>query len=118
MHAAGLLSVFVALLSVASASPASPEALERRVTHTGTATFFFQNGVAGTCGKCTKTPTTLSRFYDNGVFCGRTLTNSDTATGKTAVGTVADECPTSGKLPTAPIFSIAALILQIASYLL
>ncbi|KIJ46576.1 hypothetical protein M422DRAFT_249726 [Sphaerobolus stellatus SS14] len=50
MHATGLLSVFVALLGVASASPASPEPLERRVTHTGTATYFFQNGVAGACG--------------------------------------------------------------------
>ncbi|KIJ32816.1 hypothetical protein M422DRAFT_265299 [Sphaerobolus stellatus SS14] len=31
--------------------------------------------------------------YANGVQCGRTITITDTATGKTAVGTVADECP-------------------------
>ncbi|KIJ41400.1 hypothetical protein M422DRAFT_255592 [Sphaerobolus stellatus SS14] len=50
MHATGLLSVFVALLGVASASPASPERLERRVTHTGTTTYYFQEGAAGACG--------------------------------------------------------------------
>ncbi|KIJ22575.1 hypothetical protein M422DRAFT_276969 [Sphaerobolus stellatus SS14] len=67
MHATGLLSVFVALLSVASASPASPDALERRVTHTGTATFFFQNGVAGACGtvhKDTDHVVALRKIFD------------------------------------------------------
>ncbi|KIJ48023.1 hypothetical protein M422DRAFT_248174 [Sphaerobolus stellatus SS14] len=97
MHATGLLSVFVALLGVASASPASPETLERRVTHTGTATFFFQNGEPGACGQVHKDTDLIVALqttqYDNGVFCGRTLTITDTATGKTAVGTVADECP-------------------------
>ncbi|KIJ22576.1 hypothetical protein M422DRAFT_276970, partial [Sphaerobolus stellatus SS14] len=97
MHSTGLITLFAALLSVASASPASPETLERRVTHTGTATFFFQEGAAGACGQVHKDTDHVVALqttqYDNGVFCGRTITITDTATGKTAVGTVADECP-------------------------
>ncbi|KIJ48033.1 hypothetical protein M422DRAFT_248192 [Sphaerobolus stellatus SS14] len=97
MHSTGLITLFAALFSVASASPASPETLERRVTHTGTATFFFQEGAAGACGQVHKDTDHIVALqttqYDNGVFCGRTLTITDTATGKTAVGTVADECP-------------------------
>ncbi|KIJ32828.1 hypothetical protein M422DRAFT_35705 [Sphaerobolus stellatus SS14] len=95
MHSTGFISLFAALLSVVSASPAEP--LERRVTHTGTATFFFQEGAAGACGQVHKDTDHIVALqtaqYANGVQCGRTITITDTATGKTAVGTVADECP-------------------------
>ncbi|KIJ32815.1 hypothetical protein M422DRAFT_183951, partial [Sphaerobolus stellatus SS14] len=62
------------------------------------ATFFFQNGVAGACGTVHKDTDHVVALqtsqYANGVQCGRTITITDNATGKTAVGTVADECPT------------------------
>ncbi|KIJ46577.1 hypothetical protein M422DRAFT_249727 [Sphaerobolus stellatus SS14] len=74
MHATGLLSVLIALLGLASASPASPELLERRVTHTGTATYYFQEGAAGACGivhKDTDHVVALQTAqYANGVQCG------------------------------------------------
>ncbi|KIJ48868.1 hypothetical protein M422DRAFT_247233 [Sphaerobolus stellatus SS14] len=99
MLATGFVSLFVALLGVTSARAApSEEALERRVTHTGTATFFFQNGVPGACGTVHQDSDLIvalqTEQYANGVQCGRTITITDTDTGKTAVGTVADECPT------------------------
>ncbi|KIJ48871.1 hypothetical protein M422DRAFT_77601, partial [Sphaerobolus stellatus SS14] len=86
-------------LNVASAWAApADETLERRVTHTGTATFFFQNGVPGACGTVHQDSDFIvalqTEQYANGVQCGRTITITDTDTGKTAVGTVADECPT------------------------
>ncbi|KIJ46629.1 hypothetical protein M422DRAFT_249786 [Sphaerobolus stellatus SS14] len=97
MHATGLLSVFVALLGIASASPASPEPLERRVTHTGTATYYLQEGAAGACGivhKDTDHVVALqTEQYTNGVQCGRTITITDNTTGKTATGIVVDLCP-------------------------
>ncbi|KIJ39751.1 hypothetical protein M422DRAFT_257345 [Sphaerobolus stellatus SS14] len=94
MHSTSLVSLFVALLSVASTRAA---ALERRVTHNGTATWFLQGGAAGACGTVHKDTDHVVALqttqYDNGVFCGRTITITDVTTGKTAVGTVADECP-------------------------
>ncbi|KIJ30862.1 hypothetical protein M422DRAFT_267572 [Sphaerobolus stellatus SS14] len=99
MYITRSISLFVAALSVTSAKaapPASPEPLERRIAPGGTATFYSPNGDVGACGTVqldtnhvVALPTTQ---YANGAQCGRNITITDTSTGKTAVGTVADEC--------------------------
>ncbi|KIJ55743.1 hypothetical protein M422DRAFT_151163, partial [Sphaerobolus stellatus SS14] len=62
------------------------------------ATYFYQNGVAGACGKVHKDSEKVvalqTKMYANGGHCGRTIVITDTKTGKQATGVVADECPT------------------------
>ncbi|KAL8281175.1 hypothetical protein RQP46_006533 [Phenoliferia psychrophenolica] len=62
----------------------------------GTATYFYQNGIAGNCGNVNQDSTYLialdSRMYDNGAHCGKTVTIH--GNGKTIQAIVADSCPT------------------------
>lgn len=72
------------------------------VTHTGKATWFYQNGVAGACGtvhaetdKVIALDTAL--YGATGVsseYCGKTLLITNKSNGKTVTATVADACPT------------------------
>lgn len=83
------------------------------------ATFFFQNGVAGNCGQVHQDSdkvvalrefflitsfciATLNAFLDNaetdtyanGAHCGKTIKLMDVNSGHTSTGVVADSCPT------------------------
>ncbi|KAF8507702.1 RlpA-like double-psi beta-barrel-protein domain-containing protein-containing protein [Gautieria morchelliformis] len=79
------------------ASPVASQALSARVTHRGTATYFLQEGAAGACGHVHSdldhVVALQTATYANGIHCGRSLTITDTKTGQTATGVVADECP-------------------------
>ncbi|KAI5480022.1 expansin family protein [Pseudohyphozyma bogoriensis] len=62
----------------------------------GTATYFYQNGVAGACGSVNSDSAYIvaldSALYGSGGYCGKSLTIY--ANGKSVTATVADECPT------------------------
>ncbi|TRM62744.1 RlpA-like double-psi beta-barrel-protein domain-containing protein-containing protein [Schizophyllum amplum] len=66
---------------------------------TGTATYFYQNGVAGSCGTvhadsdyvAAMTPDEYSRSGD---ICGKSVHITNTKTGQSVDVTVADTCPT------------------------
>ncbi|KAH9001158.1 expansin family protein [Lactarius akahatsu] len=68
----------------------------------GQATFFYQNGVAGACGKVHSDDDLIcaldERFYgDPGVrsaYCDQKVRITNTKNGKTVTVTVADDCPT------------------------
>ncbi|KAI0340096.1 hypothetical protein BDW22DRAFT_439219 [Trametopsis cervina] len=86
--------------SPAPAPPAAPPASGLN----GHGTWFTQNGVAGACGKVHSDDDFIvaldARKYGNtgeqSPDCGRTLTITDTSSGKTHTATVADACPTCG----------------------
>ncbi|KAF8520992.1 RlpA-like double-psi beta-barrel-protein domain-containing protein-containing protein [Gautieria morchelliformis] len=91
--------IFVALTAGCAvlASPVASQALSARVTHTGTATRYLQRGNAGSCGQVHSDQDHIvalqTSTYANGIHCGRSLTITDTKTGKTSSGVVADVCP-------------------------
>ncbi|GAA5993026.1 hypothetical protein JCM5350_004905 [Sporobolomyces pararoseus] len=64
----------------------------------GIATFFWQNGVAGNCGKVNSDDTPLvalpTATYENGAHCGKYVTITRSDTGKSIQALVADSCPT------------------------
>ncbi|KAJ8292886.1 hypothetical protein OF846_004144 [Rhodotorula toruloides] len=68
---------------------------------TGQATYFYQYGAAGACGNYNPDSASIvaldSRLYGNmsqvSQYCGRELTITNTANGKSVVATVADACP-------------------------
>ncbi|KAF8509255.1 hypothetical protein JB92DRAFT_3083789 [Gautieria morchelliformis] len=64
----------------------------------GIATFFFQNGIAGNCGQVHSDSDLIvaleTSTYAGGIHCGKQIQIQDAKTGHTAVGTVADSCPT------------------------
>ncbi|BGP26036.1 expansin family protein [Rhodotorula toruloides] len=68
---------------------------------TGRATYFYQYGAAGACGNYNPDTASIvaldSRLYGNmgqrSQYCGRALTITNTANGKSVVATVADACP-------------------------
>jgi hypothetical protein len=64
----------------------------------GDGTFFYQNGVAGACGKVhsdsDKVVALDTLLYGNGQYCGKTIEITNTANGKSVQAVVADECPT------------------------
>ncbi|KIJ30866.1 hypothetical protein M422DRAFT_267577 [Sphaerobolus stellatus SS14] len=97
MYITRLISLLVAALSVASAKaapPASLEPLERR--RVPARPFTFKTELREHVGRCTKTLITLLPFQPHNMLMDsnvdETLLFTDTSTGKTAVGTVADEC--------------------------
>ncbi|KAF8585028.1 hypothetical protein K439DRAFT_1616246 [Ramaria rubella] len=93
---------FVAAALIASsivlATPLRNDTLSARQSFDGTATFFFQNGNPGACGQFHSDRDHIVALqtvaYDNGAHCGATITITDTNTGVTATGVVADKCPT------------------------
>ncbi|KAH9063325.1 plant expansin [Lactarius vividus] len=68
----------------------------------GQATFFYQNGVAGACGKVHSDDDLICamdqiRYGDPGAksaLCGKQVQITNTKNGKTVTVTVADDCPT------------------------
>ncbi|KAI0693977.1 RlpA-like double-psi beta-barrel-protein domain-containing protein-containing protein [Cytidiella melzeri] len=85
-----LAAAFVALSALALASVASP--LEKRAA----SATWFDTGL-GACGwtnvNSDKVIALASDIYDGGAHCGKKIKITNTETGATAVGTVADECP-------------------------
>lgn len=67
----------------------------------GVATFFFQHGTAGACGQVHDDNDLIvalyTSVYDNGAHCGKQVKLTNTDSGKTAMATVADECPSCKK---------------------
>ncbi|GAA6036004.1 hypothetical protein JCM8097_005210 [Rhodosporidiobolus ruineniae] len=67
-------------------------------TYSGTATYFYQNGVAGACGSVHSDSSYIvalqTSMYAGGSHCGQTVTI--TGNGKTITAKVADECPSCG----------------------
>ncbi|KIK62421.1 hypothetical protein GYMLUDRAFT_72655 [Collybiopsis luxurians FD-317 M1] len=63
----------------------------------GFGTFFYQNGVAGACGTVHSDSDYVfamdSAIYSQSI-CGKSVTITNTANGKSVTGVVADECPT------------------------
>ena len=62
------------------------------------ATFFYQNGVAGACGTVHSDSDLIaamdSERYGSGSLCGQQVTITNTDNGKSVTVTIADECPT------------------------
>ncbi|PIL31322.1 hypothetical protein GSI_06020 [Ganoderma sinense ZZ0214-1] len=94
------LALVLALVSSAltAPAPASPEALEKRVTHSGRGTF-FEVGL-GACGKVNKDSDHIvaisSSIFGSGGNCEQFMEIKNTKNGKTAFGLVRDECPGCG----------------------
>lgn len=77
------------------------ETLNRRSSENyGIGTWFTQNGVAGACGKVHSDSDHVVALetseYANGANCWRTISITDTKSGKSSTGLVADECPSCG----------------------
>ncbi|KAL8708812.1 MAG: hypothetical protein Q9220_006373 [cf. Caloplaca sp. 1 TL-2023] len=108
-----IISAILAATSLASplaqsaAEPAADKVLEKRVTHYGTATFYEQQGAAGSCGTVhadsdkiiALSPSWQGSGYPP-AYCGRKIqiTNdgggqNNNGKGKVVVATVADTCP-------------------------
>jgi len=91
--------VFIGLATANAvfATPVPTKELAIRQSFSGTATFFFQRGNAGACGQVHSDTDHIVALqtdtYANGAHCGATITITDTSTGMTTTGTVADECP-------------------------
>jgi len=79
-------------------SPTSNPSGGNVMTGSGRGTFYFQNGVAGACGQVHQDSDKIvaldSALYSGGKYCGKTVTITNTANGKTVTAAVADECPT------------------------
>jgi hypothetical protein len=64
----------------------------------GVATFFYQGGNAGACGTVHSDSDFVAALdsarYNNGEFCGKQVTITNTQNQKSVTVTVADECPT------------------------
>ncbi|GJE87161.1 hypothetical protein PsYK624_032440 [Phanerochaete sordida] len=84
--------------SSSAASPTTPAAAAPAPSQTGHGTWFTQNNNAGACGTVhqdsDKVVALDSAIYDNGKWCGKSITITNLANGKTVQATVADECPT------------------------
>ncbi|KAL6717261.1 hypothetical protein ACLMJK_005176 [Lecanora helva] len=86
---------------------AVPATLQRRIDHTGHATFYEQNGAAGSCGQYNSDSSqiiALSPYWNVASYCGRKIkiTNNgggqnNNGAGKTVVATVEDTCPGCGE---------------------
>ncbi|KAI0338928.1 barwin-like endoglucanase [Trametopsis cervina] len=83
-------AAFIALSALVCATVASP--LQKRSSR-GT---WYDTGL-GACGwtnvDSDKVIALASDIYNNGAHCGKKIQVTNAATGATAVGTVADECP-------------------------
>ncbi|GJJ09292.1 hypothetical protein Clacol_003514 [Clathrus columnatus] len=100
-----LIAAFITLASEAAlltnASPVNSEVVARADgQHHGQATFFFQNGGTGACGQKHSDNDFIVALetteYANGAHCGKTIAITDSNSGKTVNGVIADECPGCG----------------------
>ncbi|KAF5392219.1 hypothetical protein D9757_001424 [Collybiopsis confluens] len=80
-----------------TSAPATTTAASSNVQTGGFATYFYQNGVAGACGTV-HSDNDLIVAMDSAVYnqdiCGKSVTITNTANGKSVTAVVADECPT------------------------
>ncbi|GAA5841855.1 hypothetical protein JCM5353_002041 [Sporobolomyces roseus] len=89
-------------MTTTSAPTQTPTQAPMTTTFKGEATYFFQNGVAGACGKVNPDSAYIValdyRLYGDmgkqSKYCGKSLTIKNTSNGKTVAATVADACPT------------------------
>ncbi|KAF8520733.1 RlpA-like double-psi beta-barrel-protein domain-containing protein-containing protein [Hysterangium stoloniferum] len=88
---------FLAAANVAFANPVTTKELAARQSFSGTASFYFQGGVAGACGQVHSDSDHIvalqTSTFANGAHCGASITITDTSNGVTATGIVADQCP-------------------------
>ncbi|GAA6057914.1 hypothetical protein JCM3770_002202 [Rhodotorula araucariae] len=81
----------------AAKAAAKPAVLSTTSYFTGKGTWFTQNGVAGSCGRKNSDSTLLVAMntpqVSGGKYCGRYVTVTNTANGKSVRALVADECP-------------------------
>lgn len=74
-------------------------------TYSGSATFYYQEGGTGSCGSVNadsaKIVALQSELYSSS-YCGKSLTITNTANGKSVTATVADTCPVSHPVFTSP----------------
>ncbi|CAO1619914.1 unnamed protein product [Sympodiomycopsis kandeliae] len=85
-------TLFAAVAAMASFAAAAPA---KRASHTGTATWFHQNGNPGSCGDYHSDSdyiVAVSGAHHSASNCGKQVTIS--YGGKTATATIADTCPT------------------------
>ncbi|GAA5846797.1 hypothetical protein JCM3766R1_006315 [Sporobolomyces carnicolor] len=88
--------------STSTTTSSSPTASAAVTTYKGEATYFFQGGVAGACGNVNPDSALIValdyRLYGDlgkvSKYCGKSLTITNTANGKSVQATVADACPT------------------------
>ncbi|KAI4191036.1 MAG: hypothetical protein LQ346_004822 [Caloplaca aetnensis] len=107
MLSAILATSLTSSLAQPLAEPAMGHTLEKRITHYGSATFYEQNGAAGSCGQVhadsdmiiALSPSWQGTGYPP-KYCGRKIeiTNdgggdNNNGQGKVVVATVADTCP-------------------------
>ncbi|PIA89365.1 hypothetical protein CB0940_07412 [Cercospora beticola] len=97
------------LLATLAASALASPIVERGPAHNGVATFFYQNGNAGSCGEYHKDSDYIVAISDKSPFtynahCGQTVTIKNTGggdnnygVGKTISAKVVDTCPTCNK---------------------
>ncbi|GAA5853428.1 hypothetical protein JCM8547_002453 [Rhodosporidiobolus lusitaniae] len=97
-EAAASSSAAAAAAASAKASANSGSSSSGKTYTGGIATYFYQNGVAGNCGKVNSDSTPLVALptvtYAGGSHCGQTVTIKRLDTGNTITALVADSCPT------------------------
>ncbi|GJJ09291.1 hypothetical protein Clacol_003513 [Clathrus columnatus] len=98
-----LIAAAASLVSGVALLQTSPvnEVLSRATgEHHGQATFFFQDSEIGACGQAHSDSDFIVSLqpeeYANGTHCGKTIAITDSNSGKTMNGVVADECPGCG----------------------
>ncbi|WVQ84225.1 hypothetical protein IAT38_006376 [Cryptococcus sp. DSM 104549] len=93
--------LFTALLAASAvlAAPLDGQVLDKRITHTGRATFYTVDGSTGACGwdnTDSDYVVALNRPQykaNSGTNCGQWVVITNTQNGRTANAYVADECP-------------------------
>ncbi|KZV72796.1 hypothetical protein PENSPDRAFT_683372 [Peniophora sp. CONT] len=88
--------VVVAIAAVSAFATPAGELVRRQTITGGEATFYFQGGVAGACGKVFPDSALIvaeqaGRFKASD--CGRKVRITNTQNGKTVTATVEDKCP-------------------------
>lgn len=97
--------------TAAAAAVAPVAAAASRVYTGGHGTFFYQNGIAGACGRVNQDWSRViaidQRMYDGGKNCGRSILVTRTDNGRQVTAVVADMCPTCDN-ETSLDFSVGA----------
>ncbi|KAF8520732.1 hypothetical protein BU17DRAFT_88617 [Hysterangium stoloniferum] len=90
------VSIALADANAAFANPVNTHELTARPPFSGTATYWFQKGIADACGQVYSDSDDIvalqTETYANGTRCGGSITVADTNTSVTAMGIVADAC--------------------------
>lgn len=90
-------SFVAAVAALAATAFAAPTGVEKRDVRTGTATWYTQDGTAGSCGNYNSNDAMIvavSQDHHDAANCGKTITIS--YGGQEQVATIADTCPGCG----------------------